>query len=65
MSVEHRHAHLQDANAKPPKTKLDRLKAIWHSLLPHRQLVIKAGSISVKPVAAGGKDYDASELSDG
>jgi AAA domain, putative AbiEii toxin, Type IV TA system len=64
-SVLHRQAHLSDPNAKPPPTKLDKLKNIWQSLLPHRQLLVLDGNIQVKPAGAAEDQYDASELSDG
>jgi hypothetical protein len=65
ISVLHRQAHLKDSAAKPPATKLDSLKEIWHALLPHRQLVTKDGTIEVKPPEVQGRNYDAGELSDG
>lgn len=64
-SVLHRQEHLANPNAKPPSTKLDRLKVIWHDLLPHRRLVVLDGDIRVKPAGAQGEQYDASQLSDG
>lgn len=64
-SVLHRQAHLVHANAKPPTTKLDRLKTIWHSLLPHRQLAVLDGDVQVKPIGMSANQYDAGEMSDG
>jgi energy-coupling factor transporter ATP-binding protein EcfA2 len=64
-SVLHRQAHLLNQNAKPPQTKLDRLKTIWHSLLPNRQLLVLDGNIQVKPIGNVEAQYDAAELSDG
>jgi ABC-type glutathione transport system ATPase component len=61
VSVLHRQEHLKNPHASPPSTKLDRLREIWHALLPHRQ----AGKITVKPPSAPSNHYDASELSDG
>jgi ABC-type cobalamin/Fe3+-siderophores transport system ATPase subunit len=50
----------------PNDTKLDRIKFIWEQVIAHRQLVIKASTISVKikdsPDAAA---YKASLMSDG
>lgn len=65
ISVLHRQAHLKDPAVKPPATKLDSLKTIWHALLPHRQLVTKDGTIEVEPLGVAGRAYDAGELSDG
>lgn len=65
ISVCHRQAHLADPEARPPNTKLDHLREIWHTLLPHRQLVILDSDIRVKAVGPQGEQYNASELSDG
>ncbi len=66
-AVQHRQAHLLDAAAVPPKTKLDVLKSIWSGLLPHRELIILDADIRVRPTDApdGAPDYDAGDLSDG
>ncbi|MDX8522673.1 DUF4435 domain-containing protein [Mesorhizobium dulcispinae] len=65
ISVQHRRAHLKDLTIAPPQTKLDRLKAIWDSLLPHRELVVLSGNIKVKSFGSSSNDYDAADLSDG
>lgn len=65
VSVQHRRAHIRDPEISPPETKLDRLKAIWESLLPHRELVILAGNIKVKSFGSSNSDYNAGNLSDG
>jgi len=65
VSVQHRRAHIEDSTVLPPLTRLDRLKAIWDGLLPHRNLVIQAGNIKVKSDGSAKADYDAGELSDG
>ncbi|MFC3326813.1 DUF4435 domain-containing protein [Mesorhizobium cantuariense] len=65
VSVQHRRAHLKDLGVSPPPTKLDRLKAIWDNLLPHRELTILAGNIKVRSAGSTSSDYDAGELSDG
>ncbi|RWD96998.1 AAA family ATPase [Mesorhizobium sp.] len=65
ISVQHRRAHMKDLTIAPPQTKLDRLKAIWDSLLPHRELIILAGDIKVKSFGSRNNDYDAADLSDG
>jgi hypothetical protein len=64
-SVLHRQVHLTNPNAKPPSTKLDRLKEIWHPLLPHRRLIVLDADIRVIPSGAQSEQYDASQLSDG
>ncbi len=66
-AVQHRQAHILDAAAIPPKTKLDVLKSIWAGLLPHRELIILDADIRVRPTDAAPDtpDYDAGELSDG
>lgn len=66
-AVLHRQAHLLDAAAVPPKTKLDVLKSIWSGLLPHRELIVLDADIQVRPSGAAPNtpDYDAGDLSDG
>lgn len=48
----------------PPDTKLDILKRIWESVLPHRELVVQAGKIEAR-AQDGGSAYPAGEMSDG
>jgi len=52
-------------NLKKPITKLDRIKLIWEYVLPHRKLLIKAGSIETYPSTNPSIIYNASEMSDG
>jgi len=47
----------------PPATKIDKLKAIWERVLPHRELVVLGGNIKTK--TADGTTYSASDMSDG
>lgn len=47
----------------PTPTKMDRLKAIWETVLPHRRLVVLGGQ--VKTSTTDGHEYSASEMSDG
>ena len=47
----------------PPAAKIDRLKAIWEKVLPHRELVVLGGNIKTK--TADGTEYSASDMSDG
>lgn len=49
----------------PPLSRLDRLKAIWESILPHRKLVIGGLKIETQIGDANGEKYNASEMSDG
>lgn len=49
-----------------PNTKLQRIKRMWESVLPHRRLAFNANTISVQPVGpilSGA--YKASDMSDG
>lgn len=48
-----------------PFTKLDQIQNIWESVLPHRRLVIKAGSIETYPIDNEGEKYNSAEMSDG
>lgn len=50
---------------QPPKAKLDKLKEIWETILPHRELVILAGNIKTRTPGHQSQAYDASEMSDG
>jgi hypothetical protein len=47
----------------PTMTKMDRLKAIWETVLPHRKLVVLGGH--VKTSTTDGQEYSASDMSDG
>lgn len=50
----------------PSDTKLDRIKRIWEHVITHRQLIIKASIINVKPKNAPDiTAYKASMMSDG
>jgi energy-coupling factor transporter ATP-binding protein EcfA2 len=62
--------HLQQRKLTPhipvPTTKLERLKAIWDGLLPHRALKILDAAIHVCPLLQNSTDiYAGSEMSDG
>ena len=50
---------------EPPVTKMDKVKDLWESILPHRTLKIE--DLAVKTVIPGTntKNYKASEMSDG
>ena len=49
-----------------PKTKLDRIQAIFETILPHRKIIKKAGVIETYPATGQITDsYNASEMSDG
>ncbi|MCZ8195741.1 MAG: AAA family ATPase [Aquidulcibacter sp.] len=47
----------------PPMAKVDRLKIIWQTTLPHRDLVVLSGNIKTKPKI--GSEYSSSDMSDG
>lgn len=55
----------KEKNITPPKTKLDIVKEVWESVLPHRKLKITAGLIETYPSNQLDKKYHASEMSDG
>lgn len=48
-----------------PTTKLDKIKAIWEKILPHRTLIIGKGTITIQSSANNPRSYKASEMSDG
>lgn len=50
---------------EPPTTKIDRVKKIWETILPHRELVIGGLRIQTQVKGQGDKIYNSSEMSDG
>ena len=50
---------------EPPITKIDKVKKIWETILPHRELVI--GGLRIQTCIKNNKDkiYNSSEMSDG
>lgn len=50
---------------EPPRTKIDQVKEVWETVLPHRQLVI--GGLKVETQVRDNKDaiYKSSDMSDG
>ncbi|WBX83298.1 DUF4435 domain-containing protein [Sphingosinicella microcystinivorans] len=65
VSVAFRRKALEDRESRhdPPAAKIDRLKAIWETVLPHRELVVLGGNVKTK--TSDGHEYSASEMSDG
>lgn len=51
--------------AAPPPAKIDKLKAIWETILPHRELIILGGNIKTKTKDEVPQEYAASDMSDG
>lgn len=52
--------------AKPITTKLNRVKCIWEKVISHRELIIRASTVSVKPSnTLDTAAYKASQMSDG
>lgn len=49
----------------PPTTKLDKVKAIWERILPHRELIIGGLRIQTRIKEEQAKIYNSSEMSDG
>lgn len=55
-----------DTRVIPPKTKIDLVKELWESILPHRELVVRGLSIQTKVKGQDdGSAYNSSEMSDG
>ncbi|HEX9996085.1 MAG TPA: DUF4435 domain-containing protein [Abditibacterium sp.] len=48
-----------------PETRLDKIRHIWQSLLPHRELIIGGGKIETQVRESGLPSYNGSEMSDG
>jgi len=65
VSVRFRQNYLPNSNVSKPETKLDRLCAIWHRLLPHRELVVLSSNMTVRLTGASESEYSASIASDG
>ncbi|WP_461517254.1 DUF4435 domain-containing protein [Porticoccus sp.] len=49
----------------PPITKIDRVKELWETILPHRELVIGGLRIQTRVRGQEDKIYNSSEMSDG
>ena len=65
VSVRYRRDRLDNPAAEPPRTKFDRLKEIWESVLPNRKLIILGSNVKVCSDHSSHDSYDASDLSDG
>lgn len=66
VSVAYRQAQIVATDAsQPPKAKLDKLKEIWETILPHRQIVVSAGNLKTRLSGDQGQEYSASDMSDG
>ena len=63
-SIKFKEEYIPGQETEKPITKLDRIQRIWEYILPHRKLVIKAGSIETYPVVNPDNQYNASEMSD-
>jgi len=65
ISIAHRQNSLANPGVyiEPPPAKIDKLKAMWEALLPHRELVVLGGNLKTK--TNNGHEYSASEMSDG
>ncbi len=48
----------------PPETRLDIIKRIWESVIPHREFIIAPGKIEARP-KNGKTSYHSAEMSDG
>lgn len=49
----------------PPTTKIDRVKELWETILPHRELIIGGLRIQTRIKGQVDKIYNSSEMSDG
>lgn len=65
VSIAFRQACLENPEARgtPPAAMVDRLKRIWDSVLPHRQLVLSSGNTKTRGL--DGIEYSSSDMSDG
>jgi energy-coupling factor transporter ATP-binding protein EcfA2 len=54
-----------DLRVSPPTTKLDKVKKVWETILPHRKLIIGGLRIQTSVSSDVSKTYNSSEMSDG
>lgn len=54
-----------DLRVPPPTTKLDKVKTVWETILPHRKLIIGGLRIQTSVAEDSSKIYNSSEMSDG
>lgn len=64
-SIKFKESYIPGQNSYKPITKLDRVQNIWEYVLPHRKLLIKAGSIDTYSSTNHSEKYNAFEMSDG
>ena len=64
-SINFKEKYIKGQDYEKPFTKLDQVQSIWEYVLPHRQLVKKAGSIETYPTGDPDSHYNSSEMSDG
>ncbi len=64
-SIKFKNNYTSGQNAEKPITKLDQVQNIWEYVLPHRKLVILAGSIETYSIESINSQYNSSEMSDG
>ena len=64
-AIKFKASYTPNQNDEKPITKLDKIQNIWESVLPHRRLIKKAGSIETFPTDNPDGKYNASEMSDG
>ena len=64
-SIKFKKSYQPRQNDEKPVTKLDVVQRIWEEVLPHRKLLIKAGTIETYPKGSPESNYNASEMSDG
>ncbi len=57
-------AKIRQQLENPPETRLDVIKRIWESVLPHREFIINVGKIEARP-KNGKTSYHSAEMSDG
>ena len=53
------------ARVEPPVTKIDLVKEVWETILPHRELVIGGLRVQTRVKDQAEKIYNSSEMSDG
>jgi ABC-type cobalamin/Fe3+-siderophores transport system ATPase subunit len=64
VSTKFRQEATKNPGTSAPKTRLDKIKEIWESVLPQRELEIHAGKVEARP-KGNPATYNAREMSDG
>jgi len=65
VSTRYRQESLESGPRPAPTTKLDAVRRIFTTVLPHRQVFASGGQVMAEPADASGQRYNAAQMSDG